>query len=222
MFSMISEKSLEINISENILRELRRLGPLFSKVFVYGFTLREEFERGLDISINLNPNRSFLLAIQYKKPISEWQGTYRFYINNNSTRDQHIKLFRASLIAPNKIYYIFPAIITTQQLYNISPNFLTHCYFIRPMDIPLLDNHVHTVEIDTQNEIALAFSGKIEVKPLKWKEIKEFLVREERITIEDLQKKLKDFTFGLFKEEYEIEEETIKRRTLSIRHGFFV
>ena len=220
--SMNSEKSLETNISENIVRELRNLGPPFSKVFIYGFTLREEFDRGLDISINLDPNRSFLLAIQYKKPVSEWYVTYRFYINNNSTRDQHIKLFRASLIASNRIFYIFPTIITTRQLYNISPDFLAHCYFLRPVDIPLIDNHVHTVEIDTQNEIAFIFSEKIEVKPIKWKEIKQFLIKEGGIIIENLRKKLKDSTFESFKRKYEIKEEIIKKRGLSIKHGFFV
>lgn len=216
---MISEKSLEINISENILRELRNLGPPFSKIFIYGFTLREEFNRGLDISINLNPNRSFLLAIQYKKPI---QGTYRFYINNNSTRDQHIKLFRVSLIAPNRIFYIFPTIITTQQLYHISPDFLKYCYFLRPTDIPLFDNHVHTVEIDTRSGTAFVFSEKFEVKPARWEEVKQFLMKERGTTIENLQKKLKDFTFESFKRKYEIKEGIIKKRSLSIKHGFFV
>ncbi|MGB9760841.1 MAG: hypothetical protein ACPLZG_13510 [Thermoproteota archaeon] len=90
---MISEKSLELNVTENLLRELRKYKQ-FNNAFSYGFTLRQEVAIGLDISINL-PSQARVFGLQFKKPIScKYNQIYRFKINNNIRRDQHLKRAR--------------------------------------------------------------------------------------------------------------------------------
>jgi len=222
MNNKISEKSLEINISENMLRELRNLSPEFHKLFIYGFTIKEESRTGLDISIRLDQNRNFLSAFQYKKPISKSESSYRFYINNNSTRDQHVKLLIASDRAPNRVFYVFPAIIDTCELYEASPDFLEYCYFVKPEDIRIFDNHVHIVDINVRTGRASVFSKeRQQVNTYRWEDVKGFLKKEKMITIKTLRAEFKKFTFEMIMNKYQIKENIIKNPKLRLSTGFF-
>src|SRR3989339_785808 len=118
---MISEKSLELNVLENIIRIVR---THYRNAFIY-----------------------------------------RFEINNNGKRDQHLKLYLLSSIINrifnvSLIHYALPAISDTSELAVHSPNFLPRTYFIDPSRMPVetLDNNVHIVEINTHNNTAIVFS----------------------------------------------------------------
>ncbi len=167
---MISEKSLELNISENIIRQVRHT---HRNAFLYGFTLRQEHGTALDVSINLNSGLS-ISGLQFKKPVSSSAGIYRFEINNNKSRDQHIKLWLLSnamhqIFKKSLIHYAFPAFFDTHELGRASPNFLPRTYFIDPYFMPfqILDSNIHVVEIDTNNNNAIVFSEPIKMKILE-------------------------------------------------------
>ena len=132
----ISEKSLEMNINENLIRIIRNWGDSFSRTFIYGYTLREEARLGFDSSINL-PNSSFyLFALQYKAPKAKRYSTYYFEINNDRRRLQHYSLFISNIIYGN-VWYAFPLFISTRELAGYSPNFLERTCFASVDKFPL-------------------------------------------------------------------------------------
>ena len=167
MRSRISEKSLEMNVNENIVVAIRRWGGVFSRAFIYGFTLRAEARHGFDSSINLPGTASFLFALQYKKPISKSGNIYRFLINSDKRRQQHILLWISSLRYRN-VWYAFPLIIDSLELSRSSPNFLQRTCFVRVQDFPphTFDRNKHLVEIDTNRFIGRVFSSEEEKLPI--------------------------------------------------------
>lgn len=178
LMSLISEKSLEMNVNENLVNVIRQWGGLFSKAFIYGFTLREEKYRGLDSSINLPGNNRFLFALQYKKPTNMNNNIYRFEINTN--RKQHVILRISSFLYKN-VWYVFPLFIDTLELSQCSPNFLDRTCFINICDFPpyTFNSDIHVVEINSQNFSASVFSRN--KMPIETYSGKEFLrkMREE-------------------------------------------
>ena len=168
----ISEKSLEMNVNENIVATIRRWGGIFSRAFIYGFTLRGEARHGFDSSINLPGTTSFLFALQYKKPISKSGNRYRFSINSDTHKRQHILLWISSLQYRN-IWYAFPLIIDSLELSRSSPNFLQRTCFVRVQDFPshTFDRNVHLVEIDANRLIGRVFSSEEEKLPIYTGEI---------------------------------------------------
>jgi len=183
---MISEKSLELNVTENLLRELRKYMQ-FNNAFSYGLTLRQEAAIGLDISINL-PSQARVFGLQFKKPIScKYNQIYRFKINNNIKRDQHLKLYYLSLIfhyifQRDFIYYSFPCFFDTKQLASSSPNFLKRTFFVNPrvMPIRILDTNIHVVQIDSISARVDIFSnfGK-EIEVIRGDKFIENILRQE-------------------------------------------
>ena len=165
--SRISEKSLEMNVNENIVVAIRRWGGVFSRAFIYGFTLRGETRHGFDSSINLPGTASFLFALQYKKPISKSVNTYRFLINSDKRKRQHILLLISSILYRN-VWYAFPLIIDSSELSRNSPNFLQRTCFVRVEDFPphTFDRNVHLVEIDANRLIGRVFSSEEEKLPI--------------------------------------------------------
>ena len=165
--SRISEKSLEMNVNENIVVAIRQWGGVFSRAFIYGFTLRAEAYHGFDSSINLPGTASFLFALQYKKPISESGNIYRFLINSDKRRQQHILLWISSLRYRN-VWYVFPLIIDSLELSRSSPNFLQRTCFVRVQDFPshTFDRNMHLVEIDANRLIGRVFSSEEEKLPI--------------------------------------------------------
>jgi len=157
---MISERSLEMNVNENLVNSIRKFGGIFSKAFIYGFSLREEALHGFDTSISLPLSNLFLFALQYKKPETEYNNIYRFMINKNHW--QHIILLISSIIYQFNVWYVFPLFIDTSELSRNSPNFLKRTFFARVVDFPLttFDNRPHRVEIDLISGRAYVFSDE--------------------------------------------------------------
>jgi len=186
---MISEKSLELNITENLLRVTRNY---FSRAFAYGFTLRQEARVGLDVSINL-PYQSKIFCFQFKRPVSHNPPyLYRFLINNNITRDQHLKLYLVSIVLhhifrKDIVFYSFPCFSSTYQLAHFSPNFLSQTFFVSPRVMPrgILDFNVHLVEIDSNSGKAAVFSDFVgKFRTVRGHEFVKQMVIEQDNTIE--------------------------------------
>jgi hypothetical protein len=230
---MVSEKSLEMNVNENLVNSIRQFGGSFASAFIYGFTLREEARHGFDSSINLPGTTKFLFSLQYKKPVSVNGGSkYRFEINNNKERDQHISLWMYSHPYGN-IWYAFPLLIYTSELSRQSPYFLDRTCFVNVRDFPsrTLDRNVHIVEIDSQTYTAYVFSNektslkiyvgeefikkiKDEVKPVAINEIKD---KEKTLSLEDIYEEMRKF--GISEEVIRhVKEGKFKHRFTS---GFF-
>jgi DNA-binding transcriptional MerR regulator len=187
---MISEKSLELNVSENIINRIRNLKGIYSRAFLYGFTSKQESVHGPDLSIKIPlPLKSkFLFALQYKAPRKKLNNKYIFKINNNRKYNQHIRLLITSLFFnDNSVYYAFPLFINTDELSQHSPNFLSRTYFVKIIDFPpcTFDRRKHTVEIDLQ-------SGKAYVSSPVRHEIKIYDANEFFKELENRWNKLED------------------------------
>lgn len=208
--SSISEKTLELNINENLINEIRRLGSTFSRAFIYGFSLRYEGRWGLDSAINLPGTTGFLMAIQYKKHIP-WRSKFVkniwvFEINNNRNRDQHLKLLVASIVlGHDNIYYAFP-LISSSNIHIISPHFLNRIYFVRVIDFPphTFNFTTHLVYIREHQKQAEVMSREKKTVPLldaedllkriKFKDVRLHNVKEikRKISREELKQLLKE------------------------------
>lgn len=151
---LVSEKTLELNVSANILQDIRDLYP---NAFLQGFALHHEALNGLDVSVSV-PNANIGLGLQFKKPTSMRNGVYKFSINNNCNRDQHeilygmAELFTILLGRIPPIYYAFPTIMK-DEIPRITPNFYSNTYLISPLEFPtsIIDGHIHYVKINTRN-----------------------------------------------------------------------
>lgn len=149
-----------------------------------GYTLQNESIHGLDISLRI-PNGILGPSFQFKKPTRRGD-IFRFSINNNNNRDQHLRLFFLSRIFEltqnfSPIYYAFPTIANNNELDILSPNFIRNTFFISPLWFPItiLDHNVHRVEIDISNNSITVHSksGKKVSKYLKGFEILDEVIR---------------------------------------------
>lgn len=161
----ISEKSLELNVCENIVNILRQ--QISNKAYIYGFTVKSEGLHGLDVSIRL-PLTTRILGLQFKRPYKYYQTEYIFYINNNKKRDQHLKILLAAIpisilgLLPS-IFYALPTFCQPQDIESASPKFLTQTFFVDPLEIPFTGTHKYEIRINTRNNTAI-FRGSKEKK----------------------------------------------------------
>lgn len=204
MISKVSEKALELNVNENLVNRIRQFGGIYSRAFIYGFTLREEARHGFDSSINLPFHTNFLFSLQYKKPISRSNGRYRFMINTNGS--QHVLLLISSFLFGENIWYAFPLFIDPSELSQNSPDFLSRTYFVRITNFPenTFDGNIHVVEIDEQSGDGFVHSDEakkiITVKGEEFLEkIREFKtlkieeIKAEKLSYEDVVARLEEF-----------------------------
>jgi len=203
MVNHISEKTLELNVSENILGIIRR--NIDARAFLHGFTLMQEHTTSLDVSVKL-PNNLSILGLQFKRPESQSNGIYRFEINRNIGYDQHLKLYLWSLLFFNTfhvtpLFYAFPTFFNVMDFASSSPNFLSRTYFVNPLGMPIqiLDNNVHMVEIDTKSDTVNVWSeSPIEIEKFYKGEkfITEIIGKKQFIQVGVLKEKLKEMKFA--------------------------
>ncbi len=178
---MVNEKTLEINVSTNMINDIRQVHP---NAFVYGFDMRyEEPLNGLDTSLNLSGNRQ-LLAFQFKAPKKRSGNIFWYCFNNAAHNLQHNILHRtADASQPiSTVYYALPAYHEMIDFENDSPNFLNNTYFVDILDTPLIfDHQSHQLEIDIQNMTFAIHSDSIlgEGKIKKWDSIKKYFLNKE-------------------------------------------
>jgi len=206
----IEEKTLEINICENLINLIRSCNSLFKKAYWRGLTLRLEHRIGLDVKIEPGMYKALMiLGIQFKKPknkeydFKRREYYYLFEINNNPANNQHLILyFLSSLIHykyPQKncfIGYSFPLFINHDELRRYSPMFLNRTIFIDARYFPetkldrlthkiYIYENIYDVEIESKKRI------KIEKEYILTKEklIEKFkgLEKENLVNIRNLQ-----------------------------------
>jgi len=196
MSLVVSEKTLELNVGENIINRIRQLGGVFQRTFIYGFNMRYEGRIGLDCAINLPTNGMFLLAFQFKRfnPQRSRMNIWTFEINNNKARDQHLKLLVTShFLGFDGVYYAFP-LINSQNIHSISPDFLNNTCFVRVADFPAYTFNftTHMVFLNTKCNITRIMSTNSgNINSFKFSDILKLLMKEEfKVALEKLNRKV--------------------------------
>lgn len=237
----ISEKTLELNINENILSLIRQRQG-FARAFLHGFTLRHEALVGLDSSINVSPHSSFYMAFQYKKPVlyDSINGIYKFEVNNNKSRNQHLHLIACALLFESiygikHIFYAFPPIGDMNHLYSLSPNFLGETFFVYPPTIPFIDRHVHTVTInvnantitvnsprDSPHEVTEFYRGKeiltVPEKPIRVRTLEDL----KRMDVSDISRKILQLAEKYGIDQKALSEVLSQSWRIQVRNAFFI
>lgn len=146
---LINEKTLELNISIEILESIRENHDL--DCYLYAVSQRSEKDAGYDFALRL-PNRedAFICFFQIKKAYYlREDGFYNFYINNNSQHNQHKVLFDLShRFSRETIFYAFPLIINLKELERNIHNLRYRTVF-PPINFIKIENEFisHRIEI---------------------------------------------------------------------------
>lgn len=206
----VEEKTLEINVCDNIIDNLRSSNPLFRNAYWQGITLRLERYTGLDVKLEVGEYNSYImLGLQFKRVMrrsydyQRGEAYYLFEINNNSANDQHLFLWITSRLLhtlyPNKfvfIGYAFPMFLYHYEMSMVSPDFLQRTVFVDAIGIPIskLDRLSHEVYVYERTlDIIVASKEKVKVTENIYvgKELIEKLVyvkKDEILSINDIRK----------------------------------
>lgn len=169
---MVTEKTLELNITAELLDYFRLFDPT---CFFKGLTLWQEGVLGYDESLVQGGTVSELLFFQFK---AQRRGIPYFWINNNRNRDQHNLLLNIALV-PRSVFYVFPLFNTDQDVADSSPNLLQETYFADILDIGPLTPRWHRAEIDPLTLRATIQSEPKKVKLIPGKRMVEILKEKE-------------------------------------------
>jgi hypothetical protein len=124
----VHEKTLELNISAEVLDRVRRQYP---NAYLIGMTQERENRSGVDSAIQ--SVRRFLGAIQYKAAYRPREpGDYRFSFSAKQLEHLHSLALRF----PGRVSYYLPMVNTRDDLRLGSPSFLTRTARIRAQDVP--------------------------------------------------------------------------------------
>ena len=121
----VSEKSLELNVSAELLALLR--GPWgMPKAYLWGLTQREESQEGVDFFAQLSPGTR-IFAFQFKAPKGRREGEpYRFTIQ----RRQHEKLAALAGGSAGDVFYVLPYYVLPVKLQRYVPRLLRDTWFL--------------------------------------------------------------------------------------------
>ncbi|MGQ9461289.1 MAG: hypothetical protein ACUVRA_08700 [Candidatus Bathyarchaeaceae archaeon] len=131
---MPNEKTLELNITHEILEICRRYDP---RAFAFGTTLIQERHQGYDSKILARFSPSWLTSpLQYKKPVNSknlGRNTfeYIFDINNNTYHDQHLILYHHLAGGKRRVaFYALPAVFTDTEFYSSLPSYVPEPFWL--------------------------------------------------------------------------------------------
>jgi len=141
----VSEKTLELNICEEILARIRRRHP---KAFWYGPSTREEFDKGYDAS--LEGAKGMALFLQFKRP-SDYPATnpksfpYWFKVETR----QHNILYELAQNVPGAVKYAFPFMGDLEEVRRAAPRLERETLYCLLDDVGCLESppEQHDVEV---------------------------------------------------------------------------
>ncbi|MEM2738933.1 MAG: hypothetical protein QXK93_08115 [Candidatus Bathyarchaeia archaeon] len=194
----LNEKTLELNISAEILRICRRYDP---KAFMFGTTLRQEGSPGYGYdsrALGRIPQFWRTAVFQFKRALqvrnTPLDYEYTFQINNNGKCDQHLLLYNMCGGKPLTALYVLPLYVTLNDVRNAAPNLLNNTLFADVADIPpqLIDRTPHTLLVYPRRLKGIIFSERKEIKLIHIEEAAKSIAEKKiGISIEELRKKLK-------------------------------
>jgi len=173
---MPNEKTLELNITHEILQICRRYDPLACSL---GTTLIQESRWGYDSRILSRFPLSWITSpLQYKRAkrrIQTGRNTFQyvFDINNNTYHDQHLILYHNLAGRSKRVaYYALPALFTNREFANALPHLLNSTFFIDVASIPpyIVDYRTHRIFLDPQRRVAWLHSEEKEIKVISSEE----------------------------------------------------
>lgn len=172
MRKQVSEKTLELNVTAEIIQLVRGL-PGCDKAFWLGLKQDQEARWGMD-EILSNVPRGYHMVLQFKSPKSRPQDTtpYNFTINDKQN-DNLLKLARSR---SNAVYYVFPHYNTLSRLSDDSPTLLSDTWFLRIADLDGLaasPNRKGTHLVESTPGSATIHSDPYKTKTLSFRAIKE-------------------------------------------------
>jgi len=131
MKRQVSEKTLELNITAELLQIIRSV-PGCENAFWMGMKQNQEAKLGIDELIRNVPS-GFHLALQFKspKPLPKNSLPYRFTINDR----QNNNLLRLARMKPDAVYYILPHYNTLSRLRTSAPTLLVNTCSIKVIDL---------------------------------------------------------------------------------------
>jgi hypothetical protein len=126
----ISEKTLELNVCAELLREIRRAFP---KAIWLGLTQSQERKVGLDELIrNAGRGRHFMLQFKSPVPTSLEDAHYRFSINT----EQHLTLMAGvASWFPDAVWYVLPLFSTWNKVDDEAPSLVNDTWAVRAADV---------------------------------------------------------------------------------------
>lgn len=152
---MPNEKTLELNITHEILEICRQYDPL---AWTLGTTLFQESYLGYDSRILARYPLPWIASpLQYKRarkriPVGKGAFQYVFDINNNTYHDQQLILYILAGGRRRVAYYALPAIFTNGEFNNSLPHLLNRTYFVDVAQIHpyAVDFQTHHILVDPQ------------------------------------------------------------------------
>jgi hypothetical protein len=180
-----NEKTLELNITHEILQICRRHDP---QAFTLGTTLIQERNTGYDSGTLARMPRTCLTSpLQYKRakykfPIATGF-RYVFEINNNTYHDQHLILYyHLAGGRRNVAYYALPAVQDTTEFLNWIPRLLSRTFFLDVAQIfpQNVGFQTHQIVLDPQTRTAALRSKETKVEVVSAEEY-QGLIAERRI-----------------------------------------
>lgn len=168
---MPTEKTLELNITYEILQMCRQYDP---NAFSVGTTLVQESNSGYDSrTLSRIPRSCITSPLQYKRAKNRIAtGTNRFQyvfeINNNTYNDQHLILYHNLAGGRRRVaYYALPALLTDAEFISSIPQLLHRTFFVDVARIPpqFVGFQTHRITLDPQTRTAQLHSdeSKLEV-----------------------------------------------------------
>lgn len=140
----MNEKTLELNISAEILYDRRTVNP---NCYIKAPSSRREYEFGYDVSLS-NLGEHYLIFYQFKAPKPKKGNEYFFTINRNKNNNQHETLLRLAG-KYNYVQYAFPLIIDITELESYNGNLRYRTAFIPVQNIQIAnDKKPHKVKIN--------------------------------------------------------------------------
>lgn len=158
----VAEKTLELNITAEILPRVRALQGCQS-AFWTGMKQAQEAVLGFDEMIS-NTSGAVFLYLQFKAPYAQnpAPGDYQFSINSA----QHARLVALAAGKPDSVFYVFPRLNSFQSLAQNSPNLVAQTQFASVAGIGVLAEPPSRHRVVSSANSINVFSDPLEVLPL--------------------------------------------------------
>jgi len=163
----ITEKTLELNICEEILADIRQAYP---KAFWYGPSTRSERNLGFDAS--LEGVEGHLLFLQFKRPLkysasSPKKFPYWFKVES----EQHDRLFSLATKHPGCVHYVFPLIGDHRELVDAVPALTQETLYVPVESAGQLENPPEQHDVEAYRDHAIFHSEPVRVQARSIREI---------------------------------------------------
>jgi hypothetical protein len=177
MRKQVSEKTLELNISAELLQIIRGI-PGCESAFWVGLKQDQEARWGMDELIR-NVPRGYHMVLQFKSPKALPRDSLPYFFTINDRQNNN--LLRLAQARPQAVYYVFPHYNSLSRLGNVAPGLLDDTWFLRVFDLNDLgpsSNTQGTHVVESQFGNVTIRSDPYQVQTVKVEKIRQMLLAE--------------------------------------------